>query len=199
MEQTAIQDLKPGMKNLNITFIILEIGQPITTKEGHVVRTCKVADRSASINISVWDEPGLHIQPGDICKLTKGYASLWKGCLTLYTGKGGDIQKIGEFCMLFSETPNMSEPNPEYMQQIQVKLQGGEQRRSPTLQQPITTTQTVITQGMTPTGNGLAGQPSFNQRGPRPSVFHNNQPARTQVFIVNHNNGTNSKPRPSRR
>lgn len=24
------------------------------------------------------------------------YAQFWKGCLTLYTGKGGDICKIGE-------------------------------------------------------------------------------------------------------
>ena len=39
------------------------------------------------------------------------YASLWKGFLTLYTGKGGEIHKMGEFCMLFSEVPNMSEQN----------------------------------------------------------------------------------------
>lgn len=24
------------------------------------------------------------------------YASLWKGCLTLYTGRGGELHKIGE-------------------------------------------------------------------------------------------------------
>lgn len=40
------------------------------------------------------------------------YASLWKGFLTLYTGKGGEIHKLSEFCMLFSEIPNMSDPNP---------------------------------------------------------------------------------------
>uniref|UniRef100_A0A4W5JQ23 SOSS complex subunit B2 n=1 Tax=Hucho hucho TaxID=62062 RepID=A0A4W5JQ23_9TELE len=46
------------------------------------------------------------------------YASLWKGCLTLYTGRGGDLQKIGEFCMVFSEVPNFSEPNPEVLAQV---------------------------------------------------------------------------------
>ncbi len=25
------------------------------------------------------------------------YASMWKGCLTLYSGKGGDIHRIGEY------------------------------------------------------------------------------------------------------
>lgn len=132
MEPT-IGQLKPGMKNLTMTFIVLDIGRPIKTKEGHEVRTCRVADRSGSINISVWDEAGACIQQGDICKLTRGYASLWRGRLTLYTGKGGSIQKIGEFCLVFSETPFMSEPNPEYMQQLANRLNAGvAQERSAT-------------------------------------------------------------------
>ncbi|XP_059503140.1 SOSS complex subunit B2-like isoform X4 [Stegostoma tigrinum] len=43
---------------------------------------------------------------------------MWKNCLTLYTGRGGDLQKIGEFCMVYSEVPNFSEPNPEYLNQL---------------------------------------------------------------------------------
>ncbi|XP_006147869.1 SOSS complex subunit B2 [Tupaia chinensis] len=39
---------------------------------------------------------------------------MWKGCLTLYSGRGGELQKIGEFCMVYSEVPNFSEPNPDY-------------------------------------------------------------------------------------
>lgn len=42
------------------------------TKDGHEIRSCKVADRSGSITISVWDEAGVFIQPGDILRLTKG-------------------------------------------------------------------------------------------------------------------------------
>lgn len=134
MEPT-IRELKMGMKSLSITFIVLDIGRPSTTKDGHEVRTCRVADRTGSINLSIWDEPGTCIQEGDICKLTRGYVSLWKGCLTLYTGKGGAIQKIGEFCLPFSETPFMSEPNPEYLKQLTAKLNGTvDQRRSPTSQ-----------------------------------------------------------------
>ncbi|XP_077436797.1 SOSS complex subunit B2-like [Vanacampus margaritifer] len=110
-----IKDVKPGSKNLNIVFIVLEIGRVTKTKDGHEVRSCKVADKSGSIAISVWDELGSLIQPGDIIKLTRGYASIWKGCLTLYTGRGGDLQKIGEFCMVYSEVPNFSEANPELL------------------------------------------------------------------------------------
>ncbi|XP_030199374.1 SOSS complex subunit B2 isoform X3 [Gadus morhua] len=112
-----IKDVKPGSKNLNIVFIVLEIGRVTKTKDGHEVRSCKVADKSGSIAISVWDELGSLIQAGDIIRLTRGYASIWKGCLTLYTGRGGDLQKIGEFCMVYSEVPNFSEPNPDLQAQ----------------------------------------------------------------------------------
>lgn len=110
---TLIRELKPGMKNLRLVFIVLEIGRPNVTKENHEVRSVKVADRSGCINISLWDEPGQLLQPGDICSLNKGYVSVWKNCLTLYVAKGGELQKVSEFCMQFSEQPNMSEPNPE--------------------------------------------------------------------------------------
>ncbi|KAI1300151.1 SOSS complex subunit B2 [Halotydeus destructor] len=110
-EITTIRQLLHGAKNVNLTFIVLEIGKPSTTKSGHQVRTMKVADKSAAINASVWDEPGALLQPGDICRLTKGYCSEWNKCLTLYTGKGGTIVKTGEFCMVFNEQINMSEPS----------------------------------------------------------------------------------------
>ncbi|NXL94896.1 SOSB2 protein, partial [Alectura lathami] len=103
-------------------------GRVTKTKDGHEVRSCKVADKTGSITISVWDEIGSLIQPGDIIRLTKGYASLWKGCLTLYTGRGGELHKIGEFCMVYSEVPNFSEPNSEHTGQN--KLAQGEQNNS---------------------------------------------------------------------
>ncbi|CAN7947796.1 unnamed protein product, partial [Ixodes hexagonus] len=113
--------MEPGMKNLNITLIVLEIGRPNTTKEGHEVQTRKVDGRSG---------PGTFIQQGDICKLTKAYTSL-----DPLHGEGGDINKTGGICIPFSETPFMSEPNPEFHLQLQAKLSANmDQRRSPTSQ-----------------------------------------------------------------
>ncbi|XP_017325063.1 SOSS complex subunit B2 [Ictalurus punctatus] len=126
---SLIKDVKPGSKNLHIVFIVLEIGRVTKTKDGHEVRSCKVADKSGSIAISVWDELGSLIQPGDIIRLTRGYASIWKGCLTLYTGRGGDLQKIGEFCMVYSEVPNFSEPNPELLAQANQQNKTGKEQR----------------------------------------------------------------------
>ncbi|KAL8592378.1 hypothetical protein ACOMHN_044314 [Nucella lapillus] len=108
---TNLKDIRPGMKNLYVNFIILDIGRPTHTKDGHDVRTVKVADKTGSINMSVWDQAGDILQPGDICKLVKGYASLWKQGLTLYTGKSGEIWKWSEFSYVFDEKINFSEPD----------------------------------------------------------------------------------------
>lgn len=134
LQYVYIKDIKPGQKNLNVIFIILEIGAPNRTKDNHTVRSCKVADKTGSVNISIWDDIGEMIMTGDICRLVKGYTNIFKNCLTLYAGKNGGISKIGEFCMQFSEVPNMSEPNPEYAQlQAQAKNdQQAGQRKSPT-------------------------------------------------------------------
>lgn len=114
-----IKDIRPGLRNINVQFIVLEIGNATVTKENKEVRTFKVADQSACINVSIWGEPGNLLFPGDIVRLTKGYAVIWRQCLTLYSGKSGDIHKIGDFCMLFNEQLNMSEPNPNFGPQQQ--------------------------------------------------------------------------------
>lgn len=112
IEIVAIKDIYPGLKNINAIFIVLEVGPVTLTKENREVRTFKVADQSAAINVSIWDEPGKLLMPGDIVRLTKGYAAVWRQCLTLYSGKNGEIHRLGDFCFTFNELINMSEPNP---------------------------------------------------------------------------------------
>jgi len=120
-----IKDLKPGAKNLNLMFIVLDVGKPSTTKDGHEIRTCRVADKSGSIDISCWDDYGKLIQPGDILRLIKGYTQVWQNKLTLYTGKIGSLEKIGEFCFHFSELPYLSEPNEEFVNQAKQLMKDG--------------------------------------------------------------------------
>lgn len=55
---------------------------------------------------------GRLLQPGDIVRMMKCYASMWRGCLTLYSGKSGEISRVGDFCMVFNEVINMSDPQP---------------------------------------------------------------------------------------
>ena len=44
--------------------IVLDVGRVSVTKDSHEVRTVKVADKSGSVNLSLWDEPGKLIQSG---------------------------------------------------------------------------------------------------------------------------------------
>nr|XP_025966293.1 SOSS complex subunit B2 [Dromaius novaehollandiae] len=102
---------------------------------------------------SRWE--GQYIASSEKVRLFGLYASLWKGCLTLYTGRGGELHKIGEFCMVYSEVPNFSEPNSEHLGQN--KLAQGEQNSS-----SASSNMSSCTFG--PLGNGL-------QTGPESSGF----------------------------
>lgn len=93
----------------------------------------------------------VYFSPGDIVRLTKGYAVIWRQCLTLYSGKNGDINKLGDFCMLFNEQLNMSEPNPNF---------GPQQGGGPVGQQQTQQQQQVLNGGtsiMNGNNNGRAG------------------------------------------
>ena len=68
----GIKHLKPSMRNLVLTVIVLEQDpNPTITKDGHVVRNLLVADRSGKIRLSVWNEPGEYLVPGDIIRVTR--------------------------------------------------------------------------------------------------------------------------------
>ncbi|ETE73499.1 SOSS complex subunit B2 [Ophiophagus hannah] len=128
----SIKDIKPGLKNVNVVFIVLEIGRVTKTKDGHEVRACKVADKTGSITISVWDELGSLIQPGDIIRLTKG------------------------FCMVYSEVPNFSEPSSDHPGQPN-KVAQGEQANNSILSANSGTCTFGPTGNGLPTGPELSG------------------------------------------
>lgn len=104
-----IKDIRDRMKNINVMFIVLESAGMTKTKENREIFSFKVADSTACINCSIWDEPGKLLQPGDIVRMMKCYASMFRNCLTLYSGKSGEISRVGDFCMIFNEQLNMSE------------------------------------------------------------------------------------------
>ena len=62
---------------MQLFFVALSTGNPSKTKDGHQVRSVKVSDKTGAINMSVWDDLGEVMQPGDIIRLTKGYVFNW--------------------------------------------------------------------------------------------------------------------------
>ncbi|KAF2878888.1 hypothetical protein ILUMI_27279 [Ignelater luminosus] len=105
-----IKDLRSGMKRLELVFIVLETGPPIPNQANLEIRELKVADTTACITATIWGEAGGLLKPGDIVRLTNAYVSIWHGCLRLCNYKTSILQKIDEFCMVFNEKLNMSDP-----------------------------------------------------------------------------------------
>jgi hypothetical protein len=81
---------------------------PVKTRD-HVIHHFFVADETAAIQLSLWDEFGDSIEVGDILSLKNGKCALWTNSLELQKGKKGTLVKIGEFTMVFNESKNMSQ------------------------------------------------------------------------------------------
>ena len=110
-----IKDLEPNQKSVSLQVIVLEVAKPTQTKDGHEVRTVRIADRTGSINLSVWNDHGAVLREGDILRLNGCFTQIWKNSLQVKIGNKGQILKQGEFMMLFSETPDMSVLSPEVL------------------------------------------------------------------------------------
>ncbi|KAK8966803.1 hypothetical protein KSP40_PGU008189 [Platanthera guangdongensis] len=109
MPMVSLKDIVPAATNtINTQFILLEKGN---VGEDGMERTCLslAADETASVHFQLWGDECRAFEPGDIIRLTSGIFSYHKNCLVLRAGRKGKAEKVGEFGMLFVETPNMSE------------------------------------------------------------------------------------------
>eukprot|EP00753_Platysulcus_tardus_P009252 PLAT1889.1.p1 GENE.PLAT1889.1~~PLAT1889.1.p1 ORF type:complete len:193 (+),score=56.62 PLAT1889.1:24-602(+) len=112
-----IRELQPFMKAINCRFIVLEKESARRSMDGNSIHSLLVADETACVTLSLWDELGEAVSPGDILQLENGYASLFKGALVLYVGTHGRLKCVGEFCMLFDDSMNMSKLRWDVTQQ----------------------------------------------------------------------------------
>ncbi|KAK6940899.1 hypothetical protein RJ641_030430 [Dillenia turbinata] len=105
----ALKDLVPAAQNnINTQFILLDKSRPVM--EGQQ-KTCLalVADETAAVHFLLWGDECDAFEPGDIVRLSKGIFSYNRNNLVLRAGKRGQTEKVGEFTMVFVETPNLSE------------------------------------------------------------------------------------------
>ncbi|KAI6175847.1 SOSS complex subunit B1 [Aphelenchoides bicaudatus] len=109
-----IKELKPGVKNLNLSFIIVSKGQIKQVTNGSRVCNFQVADETGSVNLSLWNDAADFFVPGDICSLKSGSTSVHKGVMSLTLGRHSEILKTGRIVYDFSIKPDMSAYNSEY-------------------------------------------------------------------------------------
>jgi hypothetical protein len=105
-----IIDIKPYDKNIDIKIIMLQLISKNKLKNEVTITQFQVADYSGSIYCNFFDDVGDRLNEGDILFLKSAYATIFKNNLILYTSKPGlgQIIKIGEYFMIFTEIPNMS-------------------------------------------------------------------------------------------
>ncbi|KAL7151313.1 hypothetical protein ABFS83_04G022200 [Erythranthe nasuta] len=121
--ETTVQPLismAPAVQNnINAKFIMLDKGRAIV--EGNT-KTCLslVADDTAAVHFQMWGDECEAFEPGDILLLSNGIFSSSSSSSSgrsnnnhnhhvLRAGKRGKAEKVGEFAMVFVETPNLSE------------------------------------------------------------------------------------------
>ncbi|KCZ73153.1 OB-fold nucleic acid binding protein [Candidatus Methanoperedens nitroreducens] len=98
METTAtntnVEDLTEDSKNVNATLKVVEIGETKEIKsrfgEKHVCEV-KVADRTGSVLLSLWDDQIGKIAVGDVISIQNGYISVVRNSMRLNIGKYGKI------------------------------------------------------------------------------------------------------------
>ena len=94
---TVIGKLEPNQRQINLVVIVLRIqANPQKTREGHEIHSFKVADRTGSVTLNVWNTAGQLISPGDILRLQNCITQVFKNELCVKPGRS----KISDYFSL---------------------------------------------------------------------------------------------------
>jgi replication factor A1 len=97
--QMKLNELRPGMENLELEVEILSIGEPreVETYSGlkHMLVECKVKDDTQTMGLTVWNETIQElemIKSGDKVKLLNCFITSFKGILSVNIGRESKIE-----------------------------------------------------------------------------------------------------------
>lgn len=99
--QATVAELKPRMKDLVISFKVLELGEErevSSRNDGatHRVLDAIVGDSTGTVAVPCWDDTIDSIEVGKTYTLKNGYTGLFKGNLRLNIGKYGELSAAEE-------------------------------------------------------------------------------------------------------
>lgn len=114
----TVAELKPRMKNLTITFKVLEMGEAREVfsrkdNENHRVLDAKVGDATGTVIVPLWDDMIEKFEVDSTYKLTNGYTGLFQGHLRLNIGRYGEIAPAEEAIEEVNTEVDMSEAEHE--------------------------------------------------------------------------------------
>ena len=99
--EATVADLKPRMKNLVISFKVMELGEEreVTSRNDgatHRVLDAIVGDTSGTVAVPLWDDNIDNVEVGNTYLLKNGYTGLFRGNLRLNVGKYGELSDAEE-------------------------------------------------------------------------------------------------------
>ncbi|MGD9381284.1 MAG: hypothetical protein PVI03_02470 [Candidatus Thorarchaeota archaeon] len=99
--EATVAELKPRMKNVTISFKVMETGEEreVTSRgngETHRVADAVVGDSTALVSVPLWDSNIDEVEIGNTYTLKNGYTGLFRGNLRLNIGKYGELSDAEE-------------------------------------------------------------------------------------------------------
>ncbi len=99
--EANVAELRPRMKNLVISFQVVELGEErevSSRNDGatHRVLDATVGDSTGTVAVPLWDDNIDNIEVGKTYLLKNGYTGLFRGNLRLNVGKYGEISEAEE-------------------------------------------------------------------------------------------------------
>ena len=99
--EATVAELKPRMKNITITFKVVEVGEEreVTSRgdgSTHRVADVTVGDATGIVQVPLWDDTIDSVTAGSTYLLKNGYTGLFRGNLRLNVGKYGELSEAEE-------------------------------------------------------------------------------------------------------
>ncbi len=96
--EATVAELKPQMKNLSISFKVVELGEErevSSRNDGatHRVLDAIVGDSTGTVAVPLWDDNIDSVEVGGTYLLKNGYTGLFRGNLRLNIGKYGELSE----------------------------------------------------------------------------------------------------------
>ncbi len=93
-----IEDLRVGMKKINVTAEVLETSEPSKVhtqfRDNAVVSNAIVGDETGKVLLCLWDQQIGSVQVGDCIEIKNAHVAQFKGERQLRLGKNGSISKL---------------------------------------------------------------------------------------------------------
>ncbi|MHA2432546.1 MAG: hypothetical protein ACXADO_04870 [Candidatus Thorarchaeota archaeon] len=99
--EATVAELRPRMKNVTISFKVMETGEEreVTSRDNgdsHRVLDAVVGDSTAVVSVPLWDAKIDEVEIGNTYTLKNGYTGLFRGNLRLNIGRYGELSDADE-------------------------------------------------------------------------------------------------------